>query len=149
MHKLHNYIKELHKHVDKESAFIDIMCYALKKLKSHDEEDYKTIMCKLHCLLHGCTFDEETAKEAVSHMRNVDGTVGEHWTYEQAYNLAQQHGIKHVPDFYWAINMLYSDLYSVMGGDVGTYTKMAKAMYFTDPDAPEGKAFKQYMATKH
>lgn len=149
MKELHHYLEKVKGHIEKEAELATVMYCALKKLKSHDEEDYDFIMAKLHCIIYGYHFDECLAKEVVSKMHNVDGTHGEHWTYDQAHNLAQQHSIKEVADFYWAINMLYSDLYNVMGGDVGTYAKMAKALYFTDPDAPDGKAFKQYLSTKH
>lgn len=149
MKDLKHYYNAIKGHIDKEESVIEIMCCALKKLKYHDEDDYNYIMNRIHCVLYGYHFDECTAKAAVAEMHNVDGTVGEHWSYNQAQNLAQQHGIKEVADFYWAINMLYSDLYQVMGGDIGTYVKMAKALYFTDPDAPEGKAFKQYLSSQH
>ena len=73
-------------------------------------------------------------------MKNVDGTVGEHWNMEQTDLIATQHGIKHKADFYYVINMLHSDFSKILGSDNSAYIKMAKA-YVQDPDASEGKAF--------
>lgn len=90
-------------------------------------------------------FDEELAKKAVSAMRNVDGTTGEHWSMEKTNPLAEQNGIKEKADFYYTMNMLYSDFSDVLGSEASTYVKMAKA-YMHDPDAPEGKVFDIWLA---
>ena len=50
------------------------------------------------------------------------------------------HDIKEKADFYYVMNMMHSDYADVLGSDVGTYVKMAKA-YMEDPDAAEGKVF--------
>ena len=88
---------------------------------------------------------EELAKKAVSAMRNVDGTTGEHWSMEKTNPLAEQNGIKEKADFYYTMNMLYSDFSDVLGSEASTYVKMAKA-YMHDPDAPEGKVFDIWLA---
>ena len=96
-------------------------------------------------LKNGPHFDEELAKKAVSAMRNVDGTTGEHWSMEKTNPLAEQNGIKEKADFYYTMNMLYSDFSDVLGSEASTYVKMAKA-YMHDPDAPEGKVFDIWLA---
>lgn len=60
---------------------------------------------------------------------------------------AKRRHIDHPEDLYYAINMLYSDLSNVLGKEQEKYIVIAKALYWDDPDMPEGKLFKQYVAT--
>lgn len=85
--------------------------------------------------------------KAVAHMENVDGTTGPHWTFAEVEEEAKRRNIDHPADLYYAINMLYSDLSNVLGKDPEKYIAVAKALYWDDPDMPEGKLFKQYVAT--
>ena len=147
MHELRDYMKMIEGDKLKEEEVYEHLWWGLCKLKVHDEEDYHKMMLKVHSVVYGMHFDEHLAKKAVAHMKNVDGSTGEHWTWEQTTSVANQHGIKCYPDFYYAMNMLYSDLSNVLGSDANTYAKIAKAMYFDDPDMTEGKLFKAYMAT--
>ena len=78
-------------------------------------------------------------------MKNVDVTIGEHWSMEQTNVIANQHGIEHKADYYYAINMLHSDFAKVLGRDNSTCVKFAKA-YMLDPDDPEGKLFNIWLA---
>lgn len=103
------------------------------------------ISCKLHCVAYGPHFDEHLAKKAVAGMKNVDGTCGEHWTYEQTSQLADQQGITQKADWYYVMNMLYSDYSEIYGSDINMYIRVAKA-YMRDPDAPEGKVFDLWLA---
>ena len=147
MHELREYMKIIDGDKIKEEEVYEHLWWGLCKLKVHDEEDYHKMMMKVHCVVYGPHFDEKLAKKAVAKMKNVDGSTGEHWTYEQTTSVANQYGIKHYADWYYALNMLWSDLSNVLGGDANTYAKMAKAMFFDDPDMTEGKLFKTYMAT--
>ena len=105
---------------------------------------YRTLY-DLHCVAYGPHFDEALAKLAVSKMQNTDGTNGEHWTYEQTNQLAEQHNIKHKADWYYVLNMVYSDYGAAFSGDSGTLVKIAKA-YMCDPDAPSGKVLDLWVA---
>lgn len=147
MHELREYMKIIDGDKIKEEEVYEHLWWGLCKLKVHDEEDYHKMMMKVHCVVYGSHFDEKLAKKAVAKMKNVDGSTGEHWTWEQTTSVANQYGIKHYSDWYYALNMLWSDLSNVLGGDANTYAKMAKAMYFDDPDMTEGKLFKTYVAT--
>ncbi len=87
--------------------------------------------------------DRETAKEWVHQMHNSDGSVGEHWTYEQASQLMRQKGLNLDPaEFYATINMLWSDYGQVArktGQDNAEYwADMAKA-FLSDADAKPNK----------
>lgn len=107
----------------------------------------KRMLLKLHELDCGPHFDADIAIKAVANMENVDGTTGQHWTFEEVEKEAQKRNIDHPADLYYAINMLYSDLSNVLGKDPEKYIAVAKALYWDDPDMPEGKLFKQYVAT--
>lgn len=107
----------------------------------------KRMLLKLHEIDCGPHFDADIAIKAVTNMENVDGTTGQHWTFEEVEKEAQKRNIDHPADLYYAINMLYSDLSNVLGKDHEKYIAVAKALYWDDPDMPEGKLFKQYVAT--
>lgn len=107
----------------------------------------KRMLLKLHELDCGPHFDADIAINAVATMENVDGTTGQHWTFEEVEKEAEKRNIDHPADLYYAINMLYSDLANVLGKDPEKYIAVAKALYWDDPDMPEGKLFKQYVAT--
>ena len=107
----------------------------------------KRMLLKLHELDFGPYFDTDIAADAVSHMKNVDGTTGAHWTFAEVEEEAKKRHIDRPADLYYAINMLYSDLANVLGKDPEKYIAVAKALYWDDPDMPEGKLFKQYVAT--
>ena len=130
---------------EKEHEIHEILGHALMKLKAHDEQDFVNMMLKVHCVAYGPHFDDYMAKKAVEAMRNVDGTVGEHWTREQTDRVADEQGIHCKADWYYTLNMFWSDYSNIFGSDTGMYIKLAKA-YMMDPDAKEGKVFKLYLA---
>ncbi|MBQ8809509.1 MAG: hypothetical protein IJZ69_04170 [Bacteroidales bacterium] len=146
MKEFKKYMEKLEHHPEKHKEAKCLANEMAEHLKKYCPESYWAIITKLHCLLHGAHFDEDTAKMAVSKMHNVDGTVGGHWSKEDTDKLAIQHNIEHKCDFYYAMNMLYSDLSEVVGKDAAMHAKMAKALYFDDPDMVEGKLFMQWMA---
>lgn len=146
MHDLKKYMDEIKGDKEKEQEVYDNLWWGICKLKQHDESDYNKMMMKVHSVAYGPHFDEQLAKKAVEKMHNVDGTHGAHWSMEETNRLADQYGCKHKADWFYVLNMMWSDYANVFGNNVETYAKMAKA-YLTDPDAEEGKAFKTYMAT--
>lgn len=142
--------KYLDKPSDSEKAceLHNIICEYLDSL-TLDTADPKAkrMLLKLHELDCGPHFDVDIAIKAVTGMENVDGTTGQHWTFAEVEKEAQKRNIDHPADLYYAINMLYSDLANVLGKDPEKYIAVAKALYWDDPDMPEGKLFKQYVAT--
>ena len=146
MHEVKKYMEKLEHHPEKHHKAKHMLGEVVEKMKHHCPTAYWELVTELHCLLHGAHFDEDTAKMAVSKMHNVDGTHGEHWSKEDTDKLAVAHGIEHKCDFYYAMNMLYSDLSGVVGTSADMYVKLAKALYFADPDMVEGKLFRQWMA---
>lgn len=126
----------------------NIICEYLDSL-TLDTADLKAkrMLLKLHELDCGPYFDTDIAVDAVSNMKNVDGTTGSHWEFAEVEEEAKKRHIDRPADLYYAINMLYSDLSNVLGNDPEKYIAVAKALYWDDPDMPEGKLFKQYVAT--
>ena len=59
--------------------------------------------------------------------------------------IADQQGITQKADWYYVMNMLYSDYSEIYGSDINMYIRVAKA-YMRDPDAPEGKVFDLWLA---
>ncbi|MEF2911438.1 MAG: hypothetical protein U0O09_04440 [Phascolarctobacterium sp.] len=145
MHSYKEYWNKIIGDDTKERAMEEIVCGALEKLKMHCPDLFYRTLYDLHCVAYGPHFDEALAKLAVSKMQNTDGTNGEHWTYEQTNQLAEQHNIKHKADWYYVLNMVYSDYGAVFSGDTGTLVKIAKA-YMCDPDAPSGKVLDLWVA---
>jgi len=129
----------------KEQELEDIVCVALDELKMHCPKLYWDTMYKMHCAVYGPHFDEHLAKKAVARMKNVDGTHGEHWTYEQTNQLADQQGITQKADWYYVLNMLWSDFSDVYNNDMNMYIRVAKN-YMHDPDAPKGKVLDVWLA---
>lgn len=130
---------------EKENEIKEIICAAIEKIKMYCPEEFWATVYKLHCVAYGPHFDEKLAKMAVAKMRNVDGTNGEHWSMEQTNSFADQYGIVHKADWYYTMNMLYSDFAQVIGSDANNFAKLAKA-YMQDPDAQEGKVFHLWLA---
>lgn len=140
MYKLKEYMSKVTSEPIKRQELEEVICDAIEKLQKHCPEMFWETAFKLHCIVYGPHFDEYLAKKAVGKMKNVDGTLGEHWPMEQTNAIADQHDIEHKCDFYYVMNMLYSDFYNVLGNEASTYARMSKA-YMCDPDASEGKPF--------
>ncbi len=114
---------------------------AIKAMKDKDKYAYYKSYFTVHESIFGKHFNEELARKAVREMGNVDGTTGEHWTLQQTNSLVASNNLTcNKYDFYYVINMLYSDFSNVIGNDANIYMKMSVA-YIDDPDAVEGKAY--------
>lgn len=147
MYTLKELVKEAEAQADYREIVKDIACMLDKKIKALDHEEYDEIVLCAYELVYGEHFDEHLAKKAVSMMKNVDGTEGEHWDHEQTTNVARNNGIKFDTynswDWYYVMNMLYSDMCKIFGKDAGAYAKAAEA-WLEDEDVAEGKAFRYY-----
>ena len=121
--------------------FYDAVMNSIKDMEKGDKKAYYSAYLTVHESIFGKHFSEELAKKAVSKMENTDGTMGEHWTLQQTNSLLSSNGENYNKyDFYYVLNMLYSDFAGVIGNESGTYFKMAKA-YLDDPDASSNKAY--------
>ena len=85
-----------------------------------------------------------TDLKEVSEMINAGGTTGEKWSKERTDEAARIVGItENLWDFYYVINMYYSDYNTVIGEDITMAAKLSKA-FIEDVDVPEGKAYRYY-----
>ena len=95
-----------------------------------------------------CHFNEELAKEAVENMKNADGTTGAHWSLKEAVEAAKNEGISfnnfNEYDWFYVLNMIYSDFYKVFNGNTNMYVKTAFE-WLNDIDVKPGKAYRYYM----
>lgn len=123
----------------------DILDYYLGIFKSECKESYNDLMCELYVSVHGEHLSEKMAKKYVAKMKNENGTTGETWSIHECDKMAQENGIKYdsfnVYDWYYVLNMLYSDFYKVLGDNIDLYIKMAYS-WLHDADVPQGKAFR-------
>lgn len=92
--------------------------------------------------------DRKEAEEWVSHMRNTDGSIGQHWSFDQAKQLMTQKKIDCDPvQFYAALNAVYSDFYAVAKkhgvSNIEFFADLAKA-WLDDQDAVPDKLSAYY-----
>lgn len=127
----------------------DFVKEALSMIKETNRDLYDTLENHLYKEMYGCHFSDWLLKKALENMHNEDGTMGEHWTTEQTTQVAKANGIMftHFNEYDWnyVMNMMYSDYYGVVSNDVNSYVKLAKR-FIEDKDAPEGKAYRYYIA---
>lgn len=129
------------------SNWINIFNELLVDLKSTNSFMSNMVFDDLYTSVYGEHFNKETALQAVSHMKNVDNTSGEHWSIEQTTSAAKQSNITFKTfneyDFYYVLNMLYSDYYTIFKDNSDMYIQIAIA-WLSDPDVCEGKAWRYY-----
>lgn len=94
------------------------------------------------------TMDRETAREWVKHMKNADGSTGEHWSYEQTTQVMKQRGIDCNPAEWYAImNAVWSDYGKIAEkygvNNVDFWADFTKA-WLMDKDAHADKAALYY-----
>lgn len=126
-------------HKDKE-----LECLILKYLRMLDDDDYKKLLHEVFIIVNDGHFTESMAKYAVSKMKNVNGTTGETLDMPTIEHIIKQGNLNvHKYDFYYVINMMYSDYSNVFGNNASLYVNSAIA-YLSDPDAKSGRALRQY-----
>lgn len=116
----------------------------VEEVKEHHKERVEDFLIEVDLLLNP-HFSKETAKYAVSMMKNKDGSVGEHWDYGTTTRVLDSKGYDFDPcDWYVALNMIYSDYYK-SGRSDDTYIEMAYD-FLSDEDAPAHKMKRYYKA---
>lgn len=116
-------------------------------LKENDEKLYEEAETMLYKKLYGCHFNKQLSQKAVSCMENEDGSTGEHWSIEQTTDVAKNYGITfdkfNEYDWYYTLNMIYSDYYGSFPNDLSYYVKVS-LKFLNDKDSTEGKAFRYW-----
>lgn len=92
--------------------------------------------------------NREKAQQWVRKMKNADGSTGEHWSFDQTYQLMKQRNIDCDPaEFYATMNMLWSDYGKVAEkfGLTGVefWAELSKA-FLMDKDAEDEKLMLYY-----
>ena len=112
---LSDYWKYLQGNEQNMKKFFTAVVDAVEDMKDKDKYAYAKAYFTVHESIFGTHFSEELVKWAVSCMENVDGTTGEHWTLQQTTSLATSQGVSaNRFDFYYTMNMLYSDYFEVL-----------------------------------
>ena len=118
----------------------------VSKVMEKDKELADKFIMKVDLLLNP-HFTKETAEYVVECFENKDGSKGQHWTYDQTTSVLKSRSLDYdEADWYYVLNMIYSD-YHKNGRTDDTYIELA-IDFLDDPDAPEGKAKKYYLAMK-
>ena len=116
----------------------------LYDLKNTNKAWYKSIKYKMYKLAYGDHLNEELAHEWVNKMKNKDGTMGEHWTYEQTESVRHQYAPElNSCDFYAVLNSIYSDYYD-KSLTTDNYVKLA-IDFINDKDSYPDKPLRYYM----
>lgn len=123
----------------------------LQMIKTAHPDKYDDIKNDIYVLINGYHFNEEMLECALDHMINDDGTKAPKFTLEQTTQIANSNGVTfdHFNEYDWnyVMNMMYSD-YSTIFADNLTYYLKLSTKFLMDKDAPEGKAFRYYLALK-
>lgn len=123
----------------------------LDELKRTMPELYEQMECELYEHIYGPHFTSWKYDDAVSELKNEDGTVGPHWTVQQITEYAKAHGLQYRDyneyDFAYVMNMVYSDYRGAVQDSTDAYFMLARA-FIEDKDAPEGKAFIYWKAMR-
>lgn len=90
----------------------------------------------------------EKAQKWTRHMKNADGSSGEHWTYEQTEQVRKREAAEGDPaEFYATMNMLWSDYGEVarkFGVDKPEFWAELSEAFLVDEDAAPEKLERYY-----
>lgn len=92
----------------------------------------------------------ELAEKWVHHMKNSDGTTGEHWSMDEIENVKNARGITDVSTalYYAVMNMLYSDYYAALSKygvcDTPNFWADMTEAWINDEDAKRNKTSLYY-----
>lgn len=132
------------------SDIFEVLDDHLEAICIKDFSTYSDVIEEMCIIVHGPYFNADTATKAVAAMKNEDGTFGQKVSMDESNIAASELGITFdkftVYDWYYVMNMIYSDFCVVLGPDnKEVYKQLAKA-FIMDSDAPIGKAFLYYKA---
>lgn len=134
---------------EKTLHLLESMCNKVKEL---DPEWMVKNQLKTHEILEGPHFNEEYSEMLIKGMKNVDGTTGAHYSlrkaeeymngFTTASTLSESERKYNLYDWWYIINMLYSDYQGTLGNKDEIYIALARD-YFEGPDEEAGKAWYQ------
>jgi hypothetical protein len=138
MHKLKHLMKEAA--TNKPDKLAELLMEEIKEVNAN-------FMYELDVLVNGEYMDWCLAKEAVEDMLHDNGKTGERFSKDTTNSHAKRFGFHEdeEADFYFVMNMMYSDYCLIVGEDENRYAEFAKK-FIKDKDGPKGKAKKYYYA---
>lgn len=124
----------------------DKIDHFVEKVMERDKELAEHFIMKVDLLLNP-HFTKHSAEYAVSRFENKDGSIGQHWNYDQTTSVMKSKGYDfHEADWYVCLNMIWSDYYK-SGRSDDVYIELA-CDFLDDPDSPDGKMKKYWLAMK-
>lgn len=154
---MHKKMYEELKHTQDIPEMVDAwLCIFMEHMEALEEahpDKYAALEEQLYVATYGAHFNESMALKAVEGMVNEDGTHGAHFTPAETDRVAQRMGIDFESgwcnrwDWYYTLNMIYSDYFGAVPNDMTMYANLAHA-FLKDKDAGSGKAYKYYTAMK-
>lgn len=143
--------KELIEKALRHPKMTTVVMEMLDCIKRYDKEMYEDYENEIYFMLNGYHFNEMLLEKALISMENVDGSKGAHWSLSQTKDVMQRNRMSsdkfNEYDFNYVMNMMYSDYVNALGREDDNYIQLSKA-FLMDPDAPDGKALRYYMAMK-
>lgn len=138
MHKLKHLMKEAA--TNKPDKLAELLMEEIKEVNAN-------FMYELDVLVNGEYMDWCLAEEAVEDMLHDNGKTGERFSKDTTNSHAKRFGFHEdeEADFYFVMNMMYSDYCLIVGEDENRYAEFAKK-FIKDKDEPKGKAKKYYYA---
>lgn len=138
MHKLKHLMKEAATNMPDKLA--ELLMEEIKEVNAN-------FMYELDVLVNGEYMDWCLAEEAVEDMLHDNGKTGERFSKDTTNSHAKRFGFHEdeEADFYFVMNMMYSDYCLIVGEDENRYAEFAKK-FIKDKDGPKGKAKKYYYA---
>lgn len=121
----------------------------LNDVQIEDPKAYQKVIGEIYVIVNGPYFDLACATKAIAAFQNADGTMGGKISLDMCNQMATTMGITfdkfNQYDWFYTVNMIYSDYCVVLGPTSNAYQELAKA-FLTDPDAPVGKAYLYYQS---
>lgn len=125
----------------------DKIDWFVEKVMEKDKDLAEHFLMKVDLLLNP-HFLKNAAEYVVSLFDNKDGSTGEHWNYNQTSSVMKSRGYDFCEgDWYVCLNMMWSDYYK-NGRSDDVYIELA-ADFLDDPDAPDGKMKKYWLAMRY
>lgn len=133
-------IKEIiNKHI-KDCCLEELMCDTFCTLKALDYDMYTNLEHKMYKLAYNGHLSKELATKWVASMKNKDGSIGEHWSYEYVSKYNDEHDMN---DWYAVLNMMYSDYYNTKFV-IEDYIQLAND-FIDDKDVGDTKVLDYYL----
>ena len=140
-------LKEILNDATKEDL-MNFVCDLMCELNITMPQVYETLLIDLHKNVYGFHFSKGLALKAVSEFEDSNENKGGKYSLEEACKIRRDYNISlNEYDFFYVLNVMYSDYSKLLNNDLVSYVKMV-SLFLEDEDAPEGKALKYYLSMR-